>query len=62
MRPSTRNGDRLFHTATVAIQTEILGVERVLRIVRLDKTALVVRTEFPDAPSLKREWTYKRLD
>lgn len=55
-------GDKLYHTATIAIQTGILGIERVLKIIKLDKTALVAQTEFPDAPNLRKELTYRRLD
>jgi hypothetical protein len=56
------DGNKLRHTATIAIQTNIIGIERVLKIIRLDKTTLVAQTEFPDAPTLKTELTYKRID
>jgi hypothetical protein len=55
-------GDKLYHTATIAIQTGILGIDRVLKVMQLDKTAFVAQTEFPDAPNLKKELTYRRLD
>jgi hypothetical protein len=56
------SGNRLRHTATVALQTDILGVERTLKIVRVDKSTLIVQTEFPDVPALRTELTYRRLD
>lgn len=56
------NGNELHHTATIAILTHIIGIDRILRITRFDKSTLVVRTEFPDAPDLKVELTYRRLD
>ncbi len=56
------NGDKLHHTATIAIQTGILGIDRVLKIIRLDKTTLVAQTDFPDVPNLRKELTYHRLD
>jgi hypothetical protein len=56
------DGNKLHHTATIAIQTGILGIDRILKIIRLDKTTLVVQTEFPDVPNLRKELTYRRLD
>ena len=55
-------GDRLHQPATIAIYTHIIGVDRVLRISRLDKTTLVAQTEFPDDPEAHVEFTYRRID
>ena len=55
-------GDKLHHTATIALQTNIIGIDRVLRIIRLDKSTLVAQTEYPDVPNLKSELTFRRLD
>jgi hypothetical protein len=56
------DGDKLHHTATIAIQTYIIGIDRVLKIIKLDKTTLIAQTEFPDVPNLRKELTYRRLD
>lgn len=55
-------GDKLHQPATVALYTNIIGVDRVLKITRLDKTILVVQTEWPDSPTTTNELTYRRLD
>ena len=55
-------GDKLHHSATMAIYSNIIGVDRVLRITRLDKTALIATTEYPDNPASKFELTYRRID
>ena len=58
----TLTGDRLHQPATMAIYTHIIGVDRVLRISRLDKTTLVAQTEYPDDPDAHVELTYRRID
>ena len=58
----TLAGDRLHQPATMAIYTHIIGVDRVLRISRLDKTTLVAQTEYPDDPAAHVELTYGRID
>jgi hypothetical protein len=55
-------GNTLRRTAGIALQTDIIGVDLVLKIIHLDKSTLVVQTEFPDVPSLRSELTYRRLD
>ena len=40
----------------------IIGVDRVLKIVRLDTSTLVAQTEYPDNLALSRELTFRRLD
>jgi hypothetical protein len=58
----TLTGDRLHHPATIAIYGNIIGVDRVLKINRLDKTAFVAQTEYPDDPEANVEFTYRRID
>lgn len=58
----TLEGDKLHQTATIALYSEIIGIDRVLRVVRLDKDTLVVRTEFADQPDTKQEWTFGRIE
>ena len=55
-------GDKLHHPATMAIYSHIIGVDRVLKIARLDKTTLVAETEYPDDPTERSELTYRRID
>jgi len=55
-------GDKLHQTATIAMYAEIIGVDRILRIVRLEKDTLVVRTEFADMPDMKQEWSFSRIE
>ena len=55
-------GDALHHIANIALYTDIIGADRVLRIVRLDKDTLVVRTEFPDVPDVSNDWTFRRIE
>jgi len=56
------DGDKLHHTVTMSLYTSIIGVDRVLKIVRLDKSTLVAQTEYPDNPAISRELTFRRLD
>jgi hypothetical protein len=56
------DGDKLHHTVTMALYTQLIGVDRVLKIVRLDTSTLVAQTEYPDNPALSRELTFRRLD
>lgn len=55
-------GDELHQTATLAIYSEIIGIDRVLKIVRLEKDTLVVRTEFADLPDVQQEWSFSRIE
>lgn len=55
-------GNALHHAAIVAMYAEIIGVDRVLRIVSLDRNTLVVRTEFADVPAVQNEWTFRRIE
>src|SRR5262245_3579587 len=55
-------GDKLHHTAALAIYAHIIGVDRVLKITRLDKTSLIAQTEYPDDPTVTDELTYRRID
>ena len=56
------DGDKLHHPATLAIYTSTIGVDRVLKITRLDKAMLVAQTEYPDQPNTTNEVTYRRID
>jgi len=58
----TLAGDRLHQTAVMATYTELIGVDRVLRIIKVDKTTLVVQTESPGSPASGNEQTYRRID
>jgi hypothetical protein len=59
----TLKGDRFHHPVVMATYTQLIGVDRVLRIIKLDKNNLVVVTEFPDQPTnTGNEQTYRRLD
>ena len=55
-------GDKLHHPATLAIYTNIIGIDRVLKITRLDKSTLIAQTEYPDDPTESSEVTYRRID
>jgi len=55
-------GNAIHHAATIAMYAEIIGVDRVLRIVSLDRDKLVVRTEFSDVPAVQNEWTFRRIE
>ena len=61
-RTACLDGDKLHHTVTMALYTSIIGVDRVLKIVRLDTSTLVAQTEYPDNLALSRELTFRRLD
>lgn len=56
------DGDRLHHTAAIALYPEVIGRDRVLKIIRLDKSTMIVQTEFPDTPTFTREYTYRRIE
>jgi len=56
------DSDRLHLEAAIAIYTHVLGVDRVLRIIRIDKSTIVVRTEYPDNPTQSVELSFLRLD
>lgn len=58
----TLEGDKLHQVATIALYAEIVGIDRVLRIVQLNPTRLVVRTEFADLPDVQNEWTFRRIE
>ena len=58
----TLTGDELHHPATMALYNHIIGVDRVLKITHLDKTALVGVTKYPDDPTANVELTYRRVD
>jgi len=55
-------GDKLHQIATIALYSEIIGIDRMLRIIRLDKDTLIVRTEFADQPDMQQEWTFRRIE
>src|SRR5438128_1381899 len=48
------DGDKLHHTATMALYTSIIGVDRVLKIVHLDTSTLTATSEYPDNLDLPR--------
>jgi hypothetical protein len=58
----TLTGDELHLPVTIAVYAHIIGVDRVLKITRLDKTALVAVTKYPDDPTANVELTYRRVD
>jgi hypothetical protein len=61
----TLSGDKLHHTATIALYTSIIGVDRVLKITRLDKDTMVAQNEEPPelaAAIPAREYTYRRIE
>ena len=55
-------GDKLHHPSVMAIYTNIIGVDRVLKIVRLDNTSLIAHTDYPDDPTTTDELTFRRID
>ena len=55
-------GDKLHQWAAIAVYSEVIGIDRMLRILRLDKDTLVVRTEFADLPDIQQEWTFRRIE
>lgn len=55
-------GDALHWVGTIAVIPNPIGIERILRIRRLDKTTLVGETEYPDQPDNHTELTYRRVD
>jgi hypothetical protein len=56
-------GDTIHRQATMALYTVIIGVDRVLKVTRLDKSTMVAQVELPPInPTTTRELTYRRID
>jgi hypothetical protein len=56
-------GDTIHRQATMALYTAIIGVDRVLKVTRLDKSTMVAQVEWPPInPTTTRELTYRRID
>ena len=56
-------GDTIHRQATMALYTSIIGVDRVLKVTRLDKSTMVAQVELPPInPTTTRELTYRRID
>jgi len=56
------NGDKLHIPAMLALSPSVIGVDRVLKIVRLDKSTMAARMEYPDTPTRTWELTFRRID
>lgn len=57
------DGDTLYKKPTIALGTAIIGVERVVKIIRLDKNTMVAQMGFPFLnPTATRELTYRRIE
>ena len=56
-------GETIHRQATMALYTSIIGVDRVLKVTRLDKSTLVAQVEFPPVnPTTTREVTFRRIE
>ena len=56
-------GDKIHRTTTMAINTSVIGFDRVMKITRLDKSTMVAEVEFPPVePTTTRELTYRRIE
>jgi hypothetical protein len=56
-------GDKIHQKPTIALQSAIIGVDNVLKVIRLDKSTLVAQVEFPPVnPTTTREVTFRRIE
>ena len=63
-------GNKIHQTPTMALQTAVIGVDRVLKVTRLDKSTMIAEIEFPALnpatialnPTTIRELTYRRIE
>ena len=55
-------GNQLHQIASMAIYAPIIGVDRGLKITRLNKTSLVLELPSFTSPDLRTELTYRRID
>jgi hypothetical protein len=56
-------GDKIHQKQTMALQTAIIGVDIVLKVIRLDKSTMIVQFEFPIIdPTHTREATFHRIE
>ncbi|HEY3113898.1 MAG TPA: hypothetical protein VGJ62_09455 [Gemmatimonadaceae bacterium] len=55
-------GKQLHQTASMAIYAPIIGIDRALKITRLNKTSLVLEAPGFTSPDLSTELTYRRID
>jgi hypothetical protein len=59
----TVEGDKIHQKPMMALDTAIIGVDDVLKVIRLDKSTLVTQVEFPlFNPTTTREYTYRRIE
>ena len=59
----TVEGDTIHQKPTIALDTAIIGADRVLKITRLDKSTLVAQVEVPVLnPTTTREVTFRRIE
>src|SRR6266571_4297212 len=56
-------GDKIHRTTTMAINTSVIGFDRVMKITRLDKSTMIVQEEYPVLnPTTTREVTFRRIE
>ena len=56
-------GDKIRQKPTIALQTAIIGVDNVLKIIRLDKSTMIAQFEYPIInPTTTRELTFRRIE
>jgi hypothetical protein len=53
---------KLHLPATVALTPSVTGVDKVWKILRLDRSTLIAQTEYPAQPETPIELTYRRID
>ena len=59
----TVEGDKIHQKPMMALDTAIIGVDDVLKVIRLDKSTMVTQVEFPLInPTTTREYTYRRIE
>ena len=59
----TVEGDTIHQKLTIALSTSVIGVDRVLKITRLDKSTMVAQVAAPPInPTTTREVTFRRID
>jgi hypothetical protein len=57
------DGDKLYKKPTIALYTTIIGAERVMQIIRLDKSTMIAQVGVPYLnPTDTRELTFRRVE
>jgi hypothetical protein len=57
------DGDKLYKKPTIALYTTIIGAERVMKIIRLDKSTMTAQVGVPYLnPTDTRELTFRRVE